>query len=91
MPRLIRDTAHIILSPTLYYYTTLSHLPAPLRSTMLELTESRPAVYLLAFAAAVLAVSLLRPKKAAKAEKAEKTSPGGIDTRTHSCIHSIHD
>lgn len=55
---------------------------------MLELTESRPAVYLLAFAAAVLAVSLLRPKKA---EKAEKTSPGGIDTRTHSCIHSIHD
>lgn len=54
---------------------------------MLELTESRPAVYLLAFAAAVLAVSLLRPKKTTKAEKAEKTSPGGIDTRTHTCIH----
>lgn len=81
MPRLIRDTAHIILPNTLYYYTTLSHLPAP--STMLELTESRPAVYLLAFAAAVLAVSLLRPKKA---EKVEKTSPGGI----YLYIHSTH-
>lgn len=61
---------------------------------MLQLTDSRPAVYLLAFATVFLAgrfvVSFLRPKKAEKAEKAEKSSPGGIDN-LYICIHSMRD